>query len=45
MTEDCNGYWCVICGRFLRADDDGIIIHDDLDHPSEMTFDDEDKPQ
>jgi hypothetical protein len=45
MNEDQNGYWCVICGRFLPADDDGVIVHDDIEHPSEMAFDDEDKPQ
>ena len=45
MNEDQNGYWCVICSRFLPADDDGVIVHDDIEHPSEMAFDDEDKPQ
>ena len=31
------GYWCVICGRYLRADD-GVIVHDDIPHPLSMTF-------
>jgi hypothetical protein len=39
-----NGYWCVICGRFLEAQD-GVITHDNVPHPDNMTFDDEDKPQ
>ncbi len=39
------GYWCVVCGRFLPADDDGLIVHDDVKHPDDMTFDDEDNPQ
>ena len=39
-----SGYWCVICGRFLPSDD-GVIVHDDVPHPADMTFDDEDKPQ
>ncbi len=38
------GYWCVVCGRFLPADEDGIIVHDNVPHP-EITFDEEEKPQ
>jgi hypothetical protein len=40
-----KGYHCVICGRFLLADEHGVILHDDIEHPLEMTFDDEEKPQ
>ena len=40
-----GGYWCVICGRFLPADDDGVIVHDDLPHPDGMDFDDNGHPQ
>ena len=43
MTE--IGYWCVVCGRFLPADEDGLIIHDDIIHPDDMTFDEDEKPQ
>ena len=43
LTND--GYHCVICGRFLLADEYGVILHDDIEHPPEMTFDDEEKPQ
>ena len=39
-----GGYWCVVCGRYL-PDDDGVIVHDDVPHPKEMAFDDEEKPQ
>jgi hypothetical protein len=42
MSDD--GYWCVVCGRFLPSDD-GVIVHDDVPHPSDMTFDDEATPQ
>ncbi len=45
MSEHSNGYWCVICGRFLPADDDGVIVHDDIEHPPEMDFGDEENPQ
>lgn len=40
-----NGYWCVVCGKFLPADDDGFIVHDEVDHPADMTFDDDKQPQ
>ena len=40
-----NGYHCVICGRFLLADEYGVILHDDIEHSPEMTFDDEENPQ
>jgi hypothetical protein len=43
MTE--IGYWCVVCGRFLPEDEDGLIIHDDIIHPDDMTFDEDEKPQ
>ena len=39
-----DGYWCVICGKFLQSVD-GVIIHDDIPHPEDMTFDEEDNPQ
>lgn len=40
-----EGYWCVVCGRFLLADEDGVIVHDDVPHHESMNFDEEDKPQ
>ena len=40
-----EGYYCVICGRFLPADEHGVIVHDDIEHPQEMGFGDEEKPQ
>ncbi len=43
MTSD--GYYCVVCGRFLPADEDGVIVHDDVPHPVDMDFGDEEKPQ
>jgi len=38
------GYWCVVCGRFLPSID-GVITHDQVPHPDNMQFDDEDNPQ
>jgi hypothetical protein len=40
-----EGYYCVVCGKFLPADEDGLIVHDDVPHPPDMTFDEEDRPQ
>lgn len=40
-----NGYYCVVCGRFIEADEFGVIVHDDAPHPDNMTFDEEDNPQ
>ena len=40
-----DGYYCVVCGKFIEADDDGVIVHDPIPHPGSMTFDDEEKPQ
>jgi len=40
-----GGYWCVVCGRHLPADEDGLIVHDDVPHPEDMTFDEEERPQ
>ncbi|MFY9261847.1 MAG: hypothetical protein WAO71_15245 [Gallionella sp.] len=40
-----DGYWCLACGRFLPADEGGVIVHDNVPHPVEMTFDEEERPQ
>lgn len=40
-----HGYHCVVCGRFLPADEYGVIVHDDVPHPTDMDFNDEEKPQ
>ena len=40
-----DGYWCVVCGRHLPADESGVIVHDDVPHPADMTFDEEERPQ
>ena len=40
-----DNYCCVVCNKLLEVDDDGIIVHDPIPHPIEMTFDEEDNPQ
>ena len=40
-----DGYYCVVCGRYLEANEDRVIVHDDVPHPPEMDFADEEKPQ
>jgi len=39
-----DGYYCVICSRFLPSDEHGVIVHDDVPH-SDMDFAEEEKPQ
>lgn len=43
--DDDTGYWCVVCGRFLPEDEDGVILHDDIQHPPLMDFEEEENPQ
>lgn len=43
-TDDEPGYWCVVCGRLLPSDD-GVVVHDNVPHPPDMDFADEDRPQ
>jgi hypothetical protein len=45
VTMPDPGYECVVCGRFLPADEHGVIVHDDVPHPDDMTFDEKEKPQ
>jgi len=42
-AED-DGYWCVVCGRFLEADD-GVIVHDNIPHPEFIDFNEEENKQ
>lgn len=44
LGVDEEGYWCVVCGKFLPSND-GVIVHDDVQHPDTMNFDDEENPQ
>ena len=37
-------YWCIWCNRELPIVD-GVIIHDNVFHDSNATFDEEEKPQ
>ncbi len=41
-------YWCVVCGPCLReqvAEDCHVTVHNDIPHPQDMTYDEEEKPQ
>lgn len=40
-----EGYYCVVCGKFIEADEQGVIVHDDVPHPPDMDFNDEEKMQ
>ncbi len=39
-----DGYYCVVCGRYIEADQHGVIVHDDIPHP-DMDFAEEEKLQ
>ena len=39
-----EGYYCVVCGKYIEAVDDAIV-HDDIPHPVDMAFDEEENPQ
>jgi hypothetical protein len=43
LTNTPDGYYCVVCGKYIEAVD-GVIVHDDIPHP-DMAFDDEKRPQ
>lgn len=48
VPTDKKGYGCLICGRYLEAEEfEGhwLVIHDDVPHPEWMTYDEEDNPQ
>ena len=36
-----DGYYCVVCGKFIEADKRGVIVHDDVPHSNSMTFDED----
>lgn len=40
-SVDMKGYWCVVCMRFVPRENDGVLIHDDIEHPTTMTYDED----
>lgn len=38
-------YWCVVCAKPLLTDLDGLYLHDPIEHPTNMIFDEEERPQ
>jgi hypothetical protein len=38
-------YYCVVCGRGIEPDEYGVYVHDDVPHPPDMAFDEEENPQ
>ena len=45
VLDDQDGYWCVVCGKFLPANEYGVVVHDNIPHLPSMTFDEMDNPQ
>lgn len=37
--------WCVVCAKPLMTDLEGLYLHDPIEHPTNMLFDEEDRPQ
>ncbi len=43
-----EAYWCVVCGRAIAPEqyhDENVYVHDDIPHPEDMTFDEQERPQ
>ena len=49
-----SGYWCLWCQREVapevvyddHGDDVGeVYVHDDVEHPDDATYDEDDRPQ
>jgi len=39
------GFTTATCKKLLLADEFGVIVHDDIPHPPDMSFDEDKKPQ
>ena len=39
-----EAYACLWCGRELPVDG-GVVVHDEVPHPEDATFDEDDHPQ
>jgi len=37
-------YWCIYCRRALPRID-GVIVHDEVEHPVDAAYDEERRPQ
>ena len=44
FPQSYQTYWCVICNRELVGFG-GVFVHDDIPHPPEMDFAEEENPQ
>lgn len=40
LSQDKNKYFCIVCNRNLPIVD-GVIIHDNIEHPEAMVFEPE----
>lgn len=38
--NETDGYWCVVCNRYI-PEENGMIVHDDIIHPIDFVFYDE----
>lgn len=45
LSRNDEGYACVVCCRLIEPDDTGVMVHDEIPHPINMIFNDEEQPQ
>lgn len=45
MPDHDTGYACVVCARLVEPDEHDVLMHDEIPHPTNMLFDEEDNPQ
>lgn len=48
MKAENESYWCVVCGREIIPkifENGNVYVHDDIPHPENMTFDEDERPQ
>lgn len=45
LAQHEAGYWCPVCCHLIEPDEEGVLMHADLAHPTNMLFDEEDRPQ
>lgn len=47
LAQNTTTYHCIVCGPCLRelCEDGSVTIHQDIPHPDNLEYDDEENPQ
>lgn len=45
ILDGYDGYHCLYCKRYIEADENGVIVHDDVPHPENETYTEDENPQ